>query len=418
MTTGNIVKNNIVPTTGYHSQRNGNNWYFASNKGTYSARAWNGTDRLVAKAVRPPPIRRVISTIDRFGRPYKRSFVINTTPKRVMRDTPHPYTVTWETRNSPVHTMRVTDNVSGFWSQNENQSADGIPFTIPIASLDANRQLMLVNKLREQINGSEFNAAVALGEGREALQMIGDTAVKLARAAWLVRRGHITAASHVLAGNHRVVKQSRERSVATNWLELQYGWLPLLSDIRSGAELLAHRLNVPFVKRYVVRTSVRLSQAEIIAQTNANYYYESMRSSASRQIIAYVSEPPSVAQLSGLLDPEIVAWELLPFSFIADWFLPIGDWLEARAFSSKLGGTFVTTDTNRRSRRNWKPYIAGNTTLINDTSFKEVGSCTRTVSTTLAVPRPNVKSLDQVLSWKHAANAIALVTLAFKTPLK
>lgn len=38
----------------------------------------------------------------------------------------------------------------------------------------------------------------------------------------------------------------------------------------------------------------------------------------------------------GLLNPLEVIWELVPFSFVADWFLPIGDYLSALDASSRF----------------------------------------------------------------------------------
>jgi hypothetical protein len=44
----------------------------------------------------------------------------------------------------------------------------------------------------------------------------------------------------------------------------------------------------------------------------------------------------------GLLNPAAVAWELLPFSFVVDWFLPVGRYLEGLDVPMRfdhLGGT-------------------------------------------------------------------------------
>ena len=41
----------------------------------------------------------------------------------------------------------------------------------------------------------------------------------------------------------------------------------------------------------------------------------------------------------GLTDPLGIAWELTRLSFVADWFVPIGAWLQAR--SADTGWTFV-----------------------------------------------------------------------------
>jgi hypothetical protein len=39
----------------------------------------------------------------------------------------------------------------------------------------------------------------------------------------------------------------------------------------------------------------------------------------------------ATAQAVGLTNPALVAWELVPYSFVIDWFLPIGNWLTAIA---------------------------------------------------------------------------------------
>jgi len=122
----------------------------------------------------------------------------------------------------------------------------------------------------------------------------------------------------------------------------------------------------------------------------------------------------NVAQLSGLTDPASVLWELTPYSFVADWFIPIGNYLAARSLASALTGTFVTTKTRRVFcayeglantdngivRTVYTTPPKGNCALIN---------VTRTVSTSLNVPVPSFKTLDKVASWKHCANAVALL---------
>lgn len=50
----------------------------------------------------------------------------------------------------------------------------------------------------------------------------------------------------------------------------------------------------------------------------------------------------------GLTNPASVAWELVPFSFVVDWFAPVGDWLNA--LDATLGYSFLsgTRSTIRR----------------------------------------------------------------------
>lgn len=144
-----------------------------------------------------------------------------------------------------------------------------------------------------------------------------------------------------------------------------------------------------------------------------------------KQVIFTVSEDwggLSIPQLLGLQDPELVAWELVPFSFVCDWFIPIGNYLQARAFSQKLKGTFVTTTSNR-----WlfKGLIDGVSSSSSSYVFFNTGLAerkdeiaqTRSVTTQWNVPKPTIKPLSKAASWQHTANAVALL-VGMKTNLR
>ncbi len=46
----------------------------------------------------------------------------------------------------------------------------------------------------------------------------------------------------------------------------------------------------------------------------------------------------------GLTDPYSVAWDLLPFSFIADWFIPIGTYLDNYNIIPNISAEFLQID--------------------------------------------------------------------------
>jgi hypothetical protein len=130
---------------------------------------------------------------------------------------------------------------------------------------------------------------------------------------------------------------------------------------------------------------------------------------AKRGIVAYITENgnSSIAATLGLLDPELVAWELVPFSFVADWFIPIGQWMEARAKASRLTGTFVTSD--KATCLIDQLTIAG----VSCSGYGAQISFNRSISSTLDVPMPTFKPLTKVASWQHCANALALAVGMF-----
>lgn len=280
--------------------------------------------------------------------------------------------------------------------------------------LTANDEIALVGKLREQLRGTDFDFAVFLAEGNQALGMITSAATRLAKAYRAARKGNFGLAATTLGSP--TPRSTLRKNNANSWLELQYGWLPLLSDMKSGAEQLAHLLHVPFVSRYRVSISRRQVAGKL---DNGTYGYANRWSTVRAQQIAYISEKESLPVLSGILDPELILWELTPFSFVADWALPIGDYLAARAFANRLTGTFVRTVHYHTYVGGWygvDPHLPTRYMMWKGSSpdSRETHRMVRSVSSTLSVPMPNVKSLERVASWRHCANALALLTQAVR----
>ena len=286
--------------------------------------------------------------------------------------------------------------------------------------LTANDQIKLVNKLTEKLKGSDFNMSVFLGEGHQTLKLLGDTAIKLAKAGYHAKKLDLLGAARALfegttrkpLARHDWTKHRPGAPSAKNssslWLELQYGWLPLLKDAEACAQSLAHYLNYPTVQTY--RVGVRRETNDVLVDnSNPSFKLALHRTKSHRRgLIARISEKPTGWATLGLLDPELVAWELLPFSFVADWFIPIGSWMEARAWASRLTGTFITTD----KRTALAGPVLFNGAPRTASRYRNM-LFDRVISTTLAVPMPQMKTLGQAASWQHCANAIALVTQVF-----
>jgi hypothetical protein len=300
--------------------------------------------------------------------------------------------------------------------------SDSVEFT-------ANDEINLINRLKTAVRGSDFNMGTFLGEGHETLRMIGDSALTIASSLRSLRKGDIYTATRTLLKNGKplygrtlnrvAIRRGAVDQASNAWLALQWGWMPLLQDMRSGAELLAHKLNVPFSRRVRVASSKRAPHANIYAAMAGGW-------SARKQIIAILSEPESIPKMTGLLDPEVVAWELTPFSMLVDYVVPIGSWLEARAFASSLTGKFVITTMKECVVKNisfGKSYerVPGYVSHYEgDTggAYRRSIDLVRSVSTSLEVPKPVVKPLDKIFSFKHCVNALALLAQVAKGPLK
>lgn len=385
--------------------------------GTYSVKGWIGEDR--PRVSLPPSAYRDVFRHfpDGKGGFINKRYRIRVTerpPKRV-KDRDHPYS---------MNHMVLSDSYAVY-----PNGAEGLIFGFANAGnwrsrdlFDANDQLALVGKLKESMQGSDFNLAVFLGEGHQTLELIADTASRLHKAYQAVRKGQLLKAANVLVPGTTMRRgfppvsplrgKQLKNSLADYWLELQYGWLPLLGDAESAAQSLAHALNSP------LQTSYRVSKTKKYKSTNVQDYGPGFMQtteniqSLQRSLIARISEHPSALAQLGLLNPEIVAWELVPFSFVADWFIPIGSYLEARGAASHMVGTFVTSD----KRIGLVNLLSTNATVVTGSppDYFYV-SLDRTISTTLAVPLPTFKPLSKALSWKHCANSVALLVGFSKT---
>jgi hypothetical protein len=394
--------------------------------GHIETKSWNGGDR--PKVVYPKPEK--VSVVRR--RPtafklkrgrmiptayeyyvhsfYRKRVGVSRPPKRA-RDVDHSYTMSLMRLEDEAQTYVYNGTTYGRAVMQWHTVPDS---DLNVLSFDDNDQLKLIGKLREKISGSDFNMSVMLGEGHQTVRMIGDTAIRIAKSLRHLRKGDLAGtARSLLEGTSRAplkpYKQMRPFKptvdrMSSHWLELQYGWKPLIKDVQAGAEFLAHKLSVPMQQTYRMsrKKEMKVTKPGLDLDIFPGVQCWSHRE-IRRSLIVRVTEPPSMMAQLGLLDPEIVAWELLPFSFVADWFLPIGSWLEARAAVAHvvIATTVQTTLDIRLKGTNVYP------------SKHRILGMSRDVGIGAPnVPLPKVKSLSQALSVQHTLNGIALLAQA------
>lgn len=158
-------------------------------------------------------------------------------------------------------------------------------------------------------------------------------------------------------------KPQPSKNVANNWLEFRYGWTPLMNEIYGGMTLLHDgfkRKNQIIVIKG--RNSVDWTESGFSEyrgryyDMNPGYTYGAtgggqfrtyrLALTANRTYgveIGYVirvDNPHIQANKSlGLDNPALIAWELVPLSFVADWFVNVSDCLEQ--LTAFTGNTFM-----------------------------------------------------------------------------
>lgn len=261
-------------------------------------------------------------------------------------------------------------------------------------------ELRLQSKLVTQIKGHQFNLAVDLAQANQLVTMCANTIRSLGRSMLYLKRGNVAAALREL-GTDGKNKKLKSKDVSSRWLEIQYGWLPSIGSAYEAAKAF-EALSMGRSSRIVVGHAVKRLGSASCSPTNYSVpavYYRKKR------IICELDEELSFARSLGLMDPLQVAWELLPFSFVLDWFLPIGTYLENLAVIPHLKGRFCSTLV--------EGYDSSFGVAINPawTGTRRVGhykKVTRTISTSLTTQRPTFVNPITAMTSKRIANAVSL----------
>jgi hypothetical protein len=190
-----------------------------------------------------------------------------------------------------------------------------------------------LKKIRKQQR--HFQSGVFLGEARETLHMLRNPARALRQRVGVY-----------LEGLKKVPRRRlrNPRYIADSWLEAQFGWLPFINDIKEASGILERQgraLQDDFVKivfRSSKDTQVSLNY-DVNNWSNIRIWVRSQRTVKHRTYVRYLgvlrvrnAGTPSVdAELLGFTWNEFVptVWELVPWSFLIDYFSNIGDVIEA-----------------------------------------------------------------------------------------
>jgi hypothetical protein len=177
-------------------------------------------------------------------------------------------------------------------------------------------------------------AGVNLVEGRQAVTMIAERAKQLARIARDLKRGNLRQVVHSLfdrAGKPRPspkeMKHFASKSLSAQWLELHFGWAPLVQDIYNGITVLEGDFGT-------IKAKGRASSQGKIQVIKPNPWTRNstqwVEVSAQYRALVRITNPNlALARNMGLVNPATLAWELIPFSFVIDWFTNVSQFLGA-----------------------------------------------------------------------------------------
>lgn len=274
-------------------------------------------------------------------------------------------------------------------------------------ALSANTRNRLVTECIIKIGDRKANYGEAIGESRQTLNHLANSVTRLAKALLALRKGNLPGMMRALGLSAKGIKSGK--APASIWLEAMYGWMPLVNDIYDTCDVLRNGIKR---KAHILSGVRQLSEA---APINISSIYADMLGTASvrhrcKLFFRMTDSYADALHTLGLINPAEVAWALVPYSFVVDWVLPVGNVLEA--FSAMQGLTYIDGCISsfieiEAKGKHIRPDQASYTLQPESNFFWELGQFGfRRVVVTTPTPGLYVKS---PFSTSHVLSAIALL---------
>jgi len=197
------------------------------------------------------------------------------------------------------------------------------------------------------------NVADIIRTRRETQNMVINSIRRLTSAARAIRHGNIHRASSILGSD--LHKRPRGGTMPERWLEYSYGWAPLLSDCYEILNKGFGDIELEFKSKKILNSEFVQPLTWSTGGSPWSHYQGSLFETHVASCKLKCTLPnTSVQPISawGLDNPLELAWEALPYSFVIDWFLPIGDYLaQCGSFASTVKVTQMSI--TKKTSRDW-----------------------------------------------------------------
>jgi hypothetical protein len=194
-----------------------------------------------------------------------------------------------------------------------------------------NTWTQLRNKAYERFRGKLYDKlqlGVDFIELKKSYSMIAGAAMTLVDFTRKVRKLDFVGAARTLNMSSPPGDVRKTRKWQDNWLEYTYGWKPLVMSISDACEIAKQP-----VKTFVARggSPQYLQNGEgtqnFGSTTRFHTWWTATGCMNGGEVVSVDADTFMWSQM-GLNNPLKAAWELVPFSFVLDWVLNVGDILD------------------------------------------------------------------------------------------
>jgi hypothetical protein len=217
------------------------------------------------------------------------------------------------------------------------------PSLVFIQSVQNQTKMNIVAKIRQA--QTSLQGLVSAGEIGETVRLVNGAGRGLFRGV----SNYLSDVSYLTKGK-RITPQGLVRAVGEKWLEYAFGWRPLIADIDQGMTAFdrwknRRSLSVKVRAQSQSLEKIPASAYEITYARHAFRVMPMMTSTYGYRIYGQVRVNSqaglgSLAHEFGFKPDEVIPtlWELIPFSFLSDYFINIGAVISAMALNTSAIG--------------------------------------------------------------------------------
>jgi hypothetical protein len=251
-----------------------------------------------------------------------------------------------------------------------------------------------------------------MGEAKSSFKMIAKNATALYNMFKKLKHGDIRGAARAVGLKPKKLKNIAS-DASNRYLELIFGWRPLVEEVYKGIEVIHKGLRSSTKTGYITgyaASSFTLTREPLYADKYGKTTKFNSKFGCHAKYNYSFTHPSSLYEMNqlGILNPVSLVWNLTGSSFVYDWFLPIGNYLDA--FSSTIGLTFedayYSTFTDHHVVASPVPYKKFAYTAINGVDQHKVVTRRTVVSNST----PFVPTMQLPSGISKATTAVALLT--------
>lgn len=275
------------------------------------------------------------------------------------------------------------------------------------------------NRAINNLNNSNLNLGMTYMGANQTFGMVAKAAGDIRKMFRYLKSGNLKAAAKVVGLDSRSFKNT-SYDASSRYLEFIFGWKQLLSDAYASVNEFEVARSTPpplitsrISSTYKMDYSKDRKYSSIFGPLGVLHTKCDLKLYSLTRFDYEVSSWNTVMLgRAGILNPALIAWDVVPFSFVLDWFFPVGSFLSA--FTAQAGLTYLGGSTTL--------YVEGSMnssfTVANDRSYECKAGVVNAYKddffyvnrNVVSYPIPMLPNVRYPKSLSQAITAVALIT--------